>query len=106
VQSTPVVAGAKTLPRESPMRSLGIAFVLRSGIVLPMLVWLSLLPTRAQVRQDPPLQGFPTVENLSEFSPRPMPPLPPEVIIPAGPPILNPEVKARYYINVADYGAQ
>jgi hypothetical protein len=35
-----------------------------------------------------------------------MPPLPPEVTIPAGPPILNPEVKARYYINVADYGAK
>ena len=88
------------------MRSLGIAFVLRSGIVLSMLICLSLLPTRAQVRQDPPLQGFPIVENLSEFSTLPMPPLPPEVIIPAGPPILNPEVKARYYINVADYGAQ
>lgn len=71
-----------------------------------MLVCLCLLPTRAQVRQDPPLRGFPIVENLSEFSPRLMPPLPPEVTIPAGPPILNPEVKARYYINVADYGAK
>lgn len=89
---------------------------LRTGIVLSILASLSITPTKAQIIQEPPLRRFPTspfpippvsiIGDHSEFSTSPMPPLPPEVVFPPESRIINPEVKARYYIDVTHYGAQ
>jgi hypothetical protein len=84
------------------MKSSGTTPKLRCGVTLSFLLLLSLTPTSAQSSQN----SLPFSPGISEFSPLPMPRLPREPVIPNEPPILNPEVASRYFINVADYGAK
>ncbi len=80
---------------------MGHALALRSGIALSVFFSFSSIPTNAQLRVEP--SPFPP--RMSPFSTLPMPRLPEDPAFPVMPPIMNPEVRARYYVNVADYGA-
>jgi hypothetical protein len=75
---------------------------LRVGVSFLMLFSILLITTDGQLQRAP----SPSPPNVSEFSPQPIPRFPRESVFPIEPPILNPEVKARYYVNVADYGAK